>query len=96
MKSHNVDTLVMGHHADDQVETMLMRIIRQGGRLQEFRPGYAGMKRIRRWGMGSGSPSDLGWAGIEGMNKWIVRPLLDVTKVGSFLHEIRSLLTHFD
>lgn len=66
--------IAFGHHADDQVETAIMRISMGSGEL-----GIAGMKPVRRWGMGSGSGLDA--AGLAGMNHWIIRPLLDVSKV---------------
>ena len=77
MTSIGARVLGFGHHADDQVETSLMRLGRQTTEL-----GAGGMRRCRRWGMGFGTSVDsLGWAGYEGMNRWILRPLLDVGKV---------------
>jgi tRNA(Ile)-lysidine synthase len=77
MTTAGAKVLVLGHHADDQVETSLMRLGRQTTEL-----GAGGMKRCRRWGMGFGNGvGSLGWAGYEGMNRWILRPLLDVSKV---------------
>ncbi|KAM6500318.1 PP-loop family domain containing protein [Amanita muscaria] len=71
--------IAFGHHADDQVETALMRFGRGTTEL-----GGAGMRSCRRWGMGHQTLKDgedtLGWNGMEGMDKWIVRPLLDVSK----------------
>ncbi|KAG8932141.1 hypothetical protein FRC02_001614 [Tulasnella sp. 418] len=86
MRKRNLDTLAMGHHADDQVETLLMRMLRQessmsGSETTQFKLGWAGMKKLRRWGMGFGrGEGSLGWAGAEGMAKWIARPLLDIPK----------------
>ena len=69
--------VAFGHHADDQLETSLMRLGRNSSEL-----GAAGMRRCRRWGMGFRSgENSLSWSGHEGMNRWIVRPLLDVSKV---------------
>ncbi|PFH54140.1 hypothetical protein AMATHDRAFT_135540 [Amanita thiersii Skay4041] len=74
-----VDVIAFGHHADDQVETALMRLSRGTSEL-----GASGMKPCRRWGMGIMNQTDgvnsLGWTGYEGMNKWIIRPLLEVSK----------------
>ncbi|KAF8350504.1 hypothetical protein F5887DRAFT_1058581 [Amanita rubescens] len=67
--------IALGHHADDQVETALMRFGMGSTVL-----GAAGMKVCRRWGMGGPTADSLGWAGMDGMDKWIIRPLLDVTK----------------
>ncbi|KAJ7461573.1 PP-loop family-domain-containing protein [Mycena latifolia] len=76
MKAARIDVLALGHHVDDQVETSLMRMARGTTEL-----GAGGMRKCRRWGMGTnGTEKDLGWAGLEGMNRWIVRPLLEVSK----------------
>jgi tRNA(Ile)-lysidine synthase len=75
MRNNHVSVLAMGHHADDQVETLIMRLARTKP------PGSpVGMRRCRRWGMGSSS-QNLDWAGSSGMDHWVVRPLLDVPKV---------------
>ncbi|RDB21082.1 tRNA(Ile)-lysidine synthase [Hypsizygus marmoreus] len=71
-----VGVIAFGHHADDQVETSLMRLGRGTTEL-----GAGGMRRCRRWGMGMGKDENsLAWAGYEGMKRWIMRPLLDVSK----------------
>lgn len=75
MKKLGANAIAFGHHADDQVETMLMRLGR-GSSTQ----GLAGMRPCRRWGMGSRESYAKAFA-IEGMRKWIVRPLLRVEKV---------------
>lgn len=75
MKRSNTDVIAFGHHSDDQIETSLMRLGRGTTEL-----GAGGMRPRRRWGMGMGKGEGFGWTGYEGMNKWIVRPLLDVSK----------------
>jgi tRNA(Ile)-lysidine synthase len=76
MTRANVGVLAFGHHADDQVETSLMRLGRGSKET-----GAGGMRPCRRWGMGMGREGSLGWIGYEGMKRWVVRPLLDVSKV---------------
>ncbi|KXN92266.1 tRNA(Ile)-lysidine synthase [Leucoagaricus sp. SymC.cos] len=73
MRAEDIGVVAMGHHADDQVETALMRLGRKSSEL-----GGRGMLRCRRWGMGA--KNELEWAGYEGMNRWIIRPLLEVPK----------------
>lgn len=92
MQEHECDVLVMGHHADDQVETALMRLLRQSPSSQNGATGSAVnlhnaiTRPYRRWGMGFKSePGSLGWAGLPGMDKWIARPLLSLPKVFIFL-----------
>ena len=77
MRQHEADAIAFGHHADDQLETFLMRLANGTGFL-----GLGGMKPVRRFGMGNGSPGQMGWYGADGMQRWIIRPLLDVPKVG--------------
>ncbi|KAG9119371.1 hypothetical protein FRC07_005624 [Ceratobasidium sp. 392] len=62
-----IQTLMFGHHADDQLETVIMRTMRGTGSY-----GMGGMRAVRRWGMGD--------AGLRGMRTWICRPLLGVSK----------------
>ncbi|KAG9127844.1 hypothetical protein FRC07_008487 [Ceratobasidium sp. 392] len=62
-----VQTLMFGHHADDQLETVIMRTMRGSGAY-----GMGGMRAVRRWGMGG--------EGLRGMRTWICRPLLNVSK----------------
>ncbi|KAF8584088.1 hypothetical protein K439DRAFT_1411383 [Ramaria rubella] len=74
MKKNHAAVIAMGHHADDNVETLLMRLVRRQTSAYPM-----GMRRCRRWGMGSQSEG-LGWTGATGMNHWVVRPLLSVPK----------------
>ncbi|KAF5349460.1 hypothetical protein D9757_012430 [Collybiopsis confluens] len=75
MTKTNANVLALGHHANDQVETALMRIMKGS-----TADGASGMKHCRRWGMnfgyfGTGGPMD-----YEGMRRWIIRPLLTFPK----------------
>jgi tRNA(Ile)-lysidine synthase len=65
-------TLMFAHHADDQLETAIMRTMRGTGVY-----GMGGMRAVRRWGMGD--------EGLRGMRTWICRPLLSVSKVSRVL-----------
>ncbi|KAH9043081.1 PP-loop family-domain-containing protein [Lactarius pseudohatsudake] len=76
MVRRNLHMLAAGHHADDQVETVLMRLGAGSSML-----GLGGMRPLRRFGMSLGKgANDFGWFGHEGLNRWVVRPLLEVSK----------------
>ncbi|CAE6516478.1 unnamed protein product [Rhizoctonia solani] len=65
-------TVMFGHHADDQLETVIMRVLRGTGTY-----GLGGMRAVRRWGWISdrsqGHP-------LRGMQTYISRPLLTFPK----------------
>ncbi|KAJ7024283.1 PP-loop family-domain-containing protein [Mycena alexandri] len=78
MNEAGAEVLALGHHGDDQVETSLMRLGRGSTEI-----GAGGMRRCRRWGMGvniDGNEDALGWLGLLGMKRWMVRPFLDLSK----------------
>ncbi|KAH9901454.1 PP-loop family-domain-containing protein [Cubamyces lactineus] len=68
------NVIAFGHHADDQVETAIMRMS-QGSSSR----GLAAMRPVRRWGMGKREQGFFSF-GAEGMRSWIVRPFLPVSK----------------
>lgn len=70
-EDQGTQTLMFAHHKDDQLETVIMRIMRG---TNDY--GMGGMRSIRRWGMGQ--------EGLRGMRTWICRPLLGVSKVRLF------------
>lgn len=79
MRDAGARIIAFGQHADDQAETALMRWAYGSSPL-----GLAGARRIRRWGMGNGrSEEDVDYYGLQGMNMWIIRPLLPFSKVSS-------------
>ncbi|KAK4962906.1 hypothetical protein LTR10_000533 [Elasticomyces elasticus] len=84
-QEHGIDTLLVAHHADDQAETVLMRIVGK-----YFGTGLRGIATRRPilecsgiWGVnGSGSPRKVedGQMMIESGGVDVVRPLLDFIK----------------
>lgn len=90
MSNQGSSVLAMGHHADDNVETLLMRMNNRAAHsgedstLSMFKP----IRPRRRVGM---SNTDK----LSGMHQWIVRPLLSVPKV-CFCILNTSLLTELD
>lgn len=85
MQHFSAKIIAFAHHADDQVETAVMRKT-QGSSIR----GLAAMRPVRRWGMGH-RENDYYAFGSEGMRSWIVRPFLQVSKVG--LHELPRTIT---
>lgn len=87
MIHEDLPAIAYGHHADDQVETAIMRLAMGSSDL-----GAAGMRPVRRWGMGESSGTQP--YGPHGMSRWIVRPLLTVPKVSQSLSSILDILTY--
>ncbi|KAH9945806.1 adenine nucleotide alpha hydrolases-like protein [Epithele typhae] len=74
MHANDTKLIAFAHHADDQVETCIMRMAKGSGM-----KGLAATRPVRRWGMGD---SSLPYAsfGALGMDTWIIRPLLQIPK----------------
>ena len=80
MSEEGAAAIAFGHHADDQVETVMMRYS-SGSRVL----GLRGMLPVRRWGMGSSDGDrELDFFGEAGMSRWVVRPFLSVPKVSIY------------
>ena len=78
LQANKTRVIAFAHHADDQVETAVMRMT-----LGSSGKGLAGMRPVRRWGMGKrASDSAYYNFGLDGMDTWIVRPFLQIPKVG--------------
>jgi hypothetical protein len=84
MYQHEADAIAFGHQVDDQLETFSTKLVNGTGFL-----GLGGMKSVRRFGMGDGSPGRIGWYVVDGMGRWIIRPLLGFSKVRSLIVRIR-------
>jgi tRNA(Ile)-lysidine synthase len=83
MQDARISTLALAHHADDQVETMLMRLGKGTTTL-----GMVGMRPRSRLGMGTDLEGGLNWRGHLGLQMFKIRPLLDVGKVIFFIYKI--------
>jgi tRNA(Ile)-lysidine synthase TilS/MesJ len=91
MQQSKLNTIAMGHHLDDQAETLLMNFNRGSRSL-----GLAGMRRCRRWGMGTQKPGSMcTFFGLEGMRSWVIRPLLSIPKVRFLISGDLFLLLSF-
>jgi tRNA(Ile)-lysidine synthase len=75
--------IAFGHHKDDQLETAIMRLA-NGSTYY----GAAGMPKLRRWGMGEGQKDGQTWFDLDGLSKYIIRPLLSFSKVISSITQI--------
>lgn len=75
MQRVDAKMVAFAHHADDQVETAIMRMFHGSSP-----HGIAGMRPLRRWGMGH-KDNDCFAFGEPGMRHWIVRPFLHIPKV---------------
>ncbi|KAJ1309112.1 hypothetical protein OPQ81_004789 [Rhizoctonia solani] len=101
LRGQGSETVMFGHHADDQLETVIMRVLRGTGTY-----GLGGMRAVRRWGW-VGEPgrdvtrlhptctSGLGAVhALRGMRTYIARPLLTIPKL-NFLHGFELKLGGF-
>ncbi|KAB5596255.1 hypothetical protein CTheo_240 [Ceratobasidium theobromae] len=84
---HSHQTLILAHHADDQLETAIMRALR-GTRAY----GLGGMRAVRRWGI---PPNATAQDALRGMRTWISRPLLNIPKA-RILATCRALGLEFE
>ncbi|KAI0333603.1 hypothetical protein GY45DRAFT_1244600 [Cubamyces sp. BRFM 1775] len=74
MQDFRTNVIAFGHHADDQVETAIMRMSHGSSSR-----GIAAMRPVRRLGMGHRDQEYFSF-GAAGMRSWVVRPFLPVSK----------------
>lgn len=86
LKEEDIKVILMAHHMDDQIETALMRYKRiEHCDFDLSSVGLAAMRGCRRWGMGKPPDYGLQMHGVEGMSRWVCRPLLEFSKVRGFV-----------
>ncbi|KAL4248872.1 hypothetical protein ABKN59_004015 [Abortiporus biennis] len=75
MSASKSTCLALAHHSDDQAETSIMRLMGGSGSY-----GASGMRRVRRWGMGLDENKPVEYFGAAGVERYQVRPLIEVSK----------------
>ncbi|KAG9318628.1 hypothetical protein JVU11DRAFT_721 [Chiua virens] len=85
IKCARISFLSLGHHADDQLETAIMRIACGSSLI-----GAAGMRPLRRWGMGS-PHSPLAWSLVSSISLLFLTSSQDRILATCIAHQLHHI-----